>query len=118
MLEAIKEHLSDADVKTNFPTAGMFMWMEFLKSESKTGSEAGFGSLASFEIFKRLAADGIIAVPGGDFHVPPASPAVSPDALAESPVPVDPAVVRLTFAASSPAQMTEGIKRLAVAMKK
>lgn len=108
-MNCIKEHLSEDEVKTNCPTAGMFLWMEFLKT--KEGSAGiDFGSLNSFDIFKRLAADGIIAVPGGDFHVPPAT--------AKDGVAVDPSVVRLTFAASSPAQITEGIKRLAAAMKK
>jgi DNA-binding transcriptional MocR family regulator len=45
-------------------------------------------------------------VPGGDFFVP--------GVMGEK---QDPSIVRLTFAAASPAQITEGVQRMAKALQ-
>lgn len=95
-------------VTYNKPTAGMFIWLEIHNGPS------------SEDIFKKLAAAGVITVPAGSFVVKSLSAdnnnssvlglnLGSPAFIEET----DPPIVRLTYAASSAEQMRTGIQRLA-----
>ena len=77
------------------PDGGMFIWLKLKHI-----------SLPSEEIFKLLAAQGVITVPGGDFFV---SSRINADAAEVA----DPPIVRLTYAAVTREQIVEGVSRLA-----
>ena len=123
MIGALKTHMPVHIANYNIPTAGMFIWVEFLENNKKNPNEEQSSSslMPSFEIFKYLAGKGIIAVPGGDFRVSPSTCDINNAVEGEvkqqqSEEIVDPSIVRLTFAAASPVQIQTGIERLAVAM--
>jgi len=84
------------------PSSGMFLWLTF----------PGL-PLSSFELFKQFADVGVIAVPGDDFFVE----GIKIDSNNSCEKETKSAMIRLTFAASSPAQIAEGIKRMAVGIK-
>jgi len=99
MVAALEKYLPPGVAEYDIPTAGMFLWL-------KLSPGADGRSAASFDVFKHLAACGVIVVPGGDFFVP--------GVMGTS---VDPSIVRLTFAAATPAQITEGIQRMGRALE-
>jgi DNA-binding transcriptional MocR family regulator len=90
MVSALKKYLTPSQVAYNVPTGGMFIWLKFL----------GKNVPGSGQLFKDLAAAGVITVPGGDFST-------------LEPKGEDPSIVRLTFAAASQENIDEGIKRIA-----
>jgi DNA-binding transcriptional MocR family regulator len=96
MVSALQKYLPAGVAEYDIPTAGMFMWLRLKLAQGAP----------SFEVFKQLAASGVIVVPGGDFFVP--------GVMGEK---QDPSIVRLTFAAASPAQITEGVQRMAKALQ-
>ena len=86
----------------------MFLWLQVQSPR--------FQGVQSEELFKMLAAGGLIVVPGQDFAVPRitesaptprSSLSASPDTSQDLPA------VRLTFAAASAANIREGVQRLA-----
>jgi 2-aminoadipate transaminase len=103
MLDALEQSLGPlgpGKVTWTKPTGGMFIWLQFPTLK-----------LSSEELFKILAASGVITVPGGDFLVQPlAPPSESGAATAVLP---DPPIIRLTYAAASEQQIRDGVTRLA-----
>ena len=93
----------------NNPTAGMFLWLTLNKHK--------YQSYDSFEIFKLLANNGIIAVPGDDFHVPTLSNIIPVNKSSEDIKQKKDIHLRLTYAASTESQMNIGINRLGNALK-
>jgi DNA-binding transcriptional MocR family regulator len=79
------------------PDGGMFLFLKF-----NSGSLSSLPS--SEELFKRLASAGVIVVPGDDFRVPRIG-----DEIEESERTIP---IRLTYAASQPQQIIDGINRL------
>jgi DNA-binding transcriptional MocR family regulator len=79
------------------PDGGMFIFIKF---------PCHYLPLTSEELFKQLAASGVIIVPGDDFHVcgVDVDPALPPSKQEVT--------LRLTYAASQPEAIRDGIARL------
>ncbi len=82
------------------PEGGMFVWLEF---------NPNFLNVDSMEVFKVLAEVGVIVVPGKDFKVP---------LIVEEMNSTDKLVLRLSYAASSPELIIEGVNRLSAGIRK
>ena len=86
------------------PTGGMFLWM--------TLTDEKFRGITSDEVFVKLAAKGVITVPGQDFYVAPAcSTTTTTDSRLQFPV------IRLSYAAPSIENINEGVARFAQGIK-
>lgn len=119
LVSALQQHLTPEECSYTIPTGGMFLWLTL---HGLTGGENGRAKLTSEEVFKRLAAQGVVVVPGDDFHVQPqgdewgSEGPVASDTEGVTRGLRDPCV-RLTFAAASEEKMHEGIRRLAVGLR-
>jgi DNA-binding transcriptional MocR family regulator len=101
MVDVLLEHFKDKEgVIFNKPSGGMFIWLKIQAD-----------NITSEDLFKHLAAAGVITVPGGDFIVP------SLNAAGQFVTERDPSIVRLTFSAAQPQQIRDAIKRLADGLK-
>ena len=100
MLDSLEENFrGKKGVVFNKPSDGMFIWLQ-LESD-----------LTSEDLFKHLAAAGVITVPGGDFLVS------SLNNAGEFAREKDPSIVRLTYAAAQPKQIQDAVKRLVNGIK-
>jgi alanine-alpha-ketoisovalerate/valine-pyruvate aminotransferase len=98
-VDALKAHFADSVCHFRRPDCGMFIWLQFPHLK-----------MTSFELFKKLAGEGVICVPGDDFYVPGiVASAEQPRQWRSS----QGACLRLTFAAASPMQITQGIQKMA-----
>jgi 2-aminoadipate transaminase len=98
ILTALRDSISSDIMDYNTPTGGMFLWAT-LKNDR-------FRGVSSHDLFVKLAAKGIIAVPGDEFYVPPV------DGAAKREFPC----LRLSFAAPSVGAIKEGASRLGKAL--
>lgn len=103
-IDALCTHFTPAEVQFVRPDCGMFIWLNFPELSQSPRS------VPSFELFKSLAEDGIICVPGDDFYVPDVDEDMEGKRL--------PTTLRITFAASSPAKIQQGIAKMADRVKK
>lgn len=99
-VDALTACFPNNEVSYALPDCGMFIWLTF------NGMK-----LSPFELFEMFAGTGVIVVPATDFFVP------GPDTGTAEEASKSPAV-RITFAASSPAQIRTGIERMAEAILK
>lgn len=95
MISALEKEFTAEEVRYDIPDGGMFVWLTFPDSVK----------MSSEELFKVLAENEVIVVPGDDLSVYGAVASSGPS-------------IRLTYAAASQEQIKEGIKRLAVGIKK
>lgn len=94
MCSALTKLLDPNDCFFELPDGGMFVFLRF---------RPGFINIPSDEVFKVLAGHGVIVVPGNDFMVP----GLSGDSTTAG------MTVRLSYAATLPGQIFEGVERLA-----
>ena len=94
MCAALTKHLNPQDVHFELPDGGMFVFLKL---------RPGFVKIASDELFKVLAANGVIVVPGNDFMVPCSTTQEVTAGM----------TVRLSYAATQPELIHEGVQRLA-----
>jgi DNA-binding transcriptional MocR family regulator len=95
MCSALSSLLNPKDCFFELPDGGMFVFLRF---------RPGFINIPSDEVFKVLAANGVIVVPGNDFMVPGCSG--EEDKAAGM-------TIRLSYAATLPGQIHKGVERLA-----
>lgn len=102
MLESINNHFKSDEISYTIPTGGMFIWIDFL-------NKSNLNKIPPSDIlFKSLASEGVITVPGGDFFCQDLN-------CGEK---VDPSSIRLTFAAANANEIKEGINRIANGINK
>ena len=94
MVSALNSLLDPKDVIYETPDGGMFVFLRF---------RSGFINIPSDEVFKTLASHGVIVVPGNDFMVPQCADTNSSSKM----------TIRLSYAATLPDQIYEGVQRLA-----
>lgn len=97
MCSALGEAFTPSQCTFEIPDGGMFLWLKFPNKKNLSGEQ----------VFKALAKHGIIVVPGEDFKVDGIG-----DNSQESEV-----TMRLSFAASSPDIISQGVSRLATGIK-
>ena len=95
LISSLQEEFTAEEVSYNIPDGGMFVWLTF-PDKVKMSSE---------ELFKALAENEVIVVPGDDLSVFGNVSTSGPS-------------IRLTYAAASPEQLKQGAKRLAAGIKR
>lgn len=98
-VSALRKHFSPAVCQFTRPDAGMFIWLKFPTLH-----------MSSFELFRHLAEQGVICVPGDDFLVAGVSSAED--------APAPGACLRITFAPSSPEQIEQGVEKIAATVNR
>ena len=87
------------------PDGGMFVFLYFRE---------GYINMSSEELFKVLARHGVIIVPGDDFKVEGIRGNLSAELAKDSGSQLS---VRLSYAAAQPAEIADGVSRLAKGLK-
>ncbi len=107
MCGALDRNFAKGDIFSYIkPTGGMFVWLNMNTNNENVRNKPWVDS--SEELFKKLAADGLIVVPGGDFKVN----------VPWENKPNHDLNIRLTFAAANKDKINEGIQRLKDSLSK
>lgn len=93
MISSLRARLPSSVCEYVRPDCGMFVWLRFPSLK-----------MSSFDLFRELADQSVITVPGDDFHV-----AGFGEVESSSNVPC----LRVTFAAASPAQINQAVEKIA-----
>jgi len=105
MCSALLSQLDRKNVSFEMPDGGMFVFLYFRE---------GYINMSSEELFKVLARHGVIIVPGDDFKVEGIRGNLSAELAKDSGSQLS---VRLSYAAAQPAEIADGVSRLAKGLK-